>query len=234
MSYIIESKQVGRFTATTWAETDLDLDLDWALGEEPVLVFSTGRHRAHVLLDGSKTLGHDFDLYKNLEDEDWAEACWALDGSADFDVLEDGRIRLDSGYLARPRYFKTGKSAAHCLAREVSGLDLEDVKIERISTRDSEVFTVWLQSELDKYAGAKKAKFHVGTLQALLDGEVYGFSVEDEDGDVLESCGGFIGDADYCMAEAEAVAVALESEAMKRDAEVLEASRADLYAVASK
>ena len=227
MEYTVDTKQVGRFALSVWADTELDLD--WALGEEPVLVFSSGRHGDNVLFDGSKTLGHGFDLYKNVEDEDWAEACWALDGSADFDVLEDGRIRLDSDYLTRPRYFKTGKSAVRSLAREVSGLDLEDVRIERTSTRDSEVFIVWSQSELDRYAGVKDARAPLETVRYFLDGDVYGFSIEDADGDVLDSCGGFVGDADYCMAEAEAIAIALESSAMKRDAQVLEASHADVH-----
>ena len=227
MEYAVDTKQVGRFTVNIW--TDNDLDLDWALGGGPVLVFSTGRHGDHVLFDGSKTLGHDFDLYKCVEDADWLETCCSLDGRADFDVLEDGRIRLDSGYFARPRYFKSEKSAIYCLAREVSGLDLEDVKVERLSTQDAEVYIAWSQKELDRYAGIKDAHAPLETVRYFLDGEVYGFSVEDEDGDAIESCGGFIGDVDHCMAEGLALAIALESDAMERDAEVLEASRADLY-----
>lgn len=41
---------------------------------------------------------------------------------------------------------------------------------------------------------------------AWANGEVYGFTVTDHNGDVIDSCGGFIGDIDYCKEEAESMA----------------------------
>ena len=41
---------------------------------------------------------------------------------------------------------------------------------------------------------------------AYLRGEVYGYQVEDEDGEIIDSCWGFIGDSDYCLTEGVAVA----------------------------
>lgn len=36
---------------------------------------------------------------------------------------------------------------------------------------------------------------------SYLRGEVYGFTVEDENGEEVDSCWGFVGDSDYCLAE---------------------------------
>lgn len=49
-------------------------------------------------------------------------------------------------------------------------------------------------------------KAEVQTYDSYLRGEVYGFTVTDEDGELVESCWGFIGDADYCLTEGKATA----------------------------
>lgn len=46
----------------------------------------------------------------------------------------------------------------------------------------------------------------VETYSAYLEGEVYYFSIQDADGAVLESCGGFVGDQDGCKNAAKEVA----------------------------
>jgi len=42
----------------------------------------------------------------------------------------------------------------------------------------------------------------VETLDCYLRGEVYCYTVEDQDGDILESCGGYVGDREQCKADA--------------------------------
>lgn len=228
MTYTVEKKQVGRFEVVLWH----DEYMNWqdVLCDEPILVFSKYRGGTHVLFDNSKTVSQDFDVLSCVEDGDWMEAIWQVDGLADVETLEDGRVRVDSEWFKRPRYFKTLESAAKRTVLESCGLDLEDVQVQRFSTQDAEVYMAWSKSELDKYAGIKDAKAPLETVRYFLDGDVYGFTIEDADGDVLDSCGGYIGDWQDVMAEAEAEAGHFEADALKQDAEVLEASRADLYA----
>jgi hypothetical protein len=228
--YTLEEKQVGRFTVEVFA--DWDFDWDFALGDEPVLVFAKTRGRFDVLFDESKQVPQSFDVLASVEDADWVEAIWHADGLADVETLEDGRVRVVSEYFQRPRYFKTLESAAKRTVGESIGLDLEDVKVERFSTRDAEVYVAWSQKELDQYTGTKDASAPLKTVRYFLDGDVYGFRVRDADGDVLESCWGFIGDSSYCMSEAEAEARGLEDVAQAEDAKTLEASRPDLYIMA--
>jgi len=206
----IETKQVGRFDVEVFA--DWDFDWDFALGDEPILVFSKHRGRFDVLFDESKQVPQAFDVLASAEDADWTETIWHVDGLADVETLEDGRVHVDSEYFQRPRYFKTLESAAKRTVEESIGLDLEDVKVQRFSTRDAEVYVVWSQSELDKYAGIKNASAPLETVRYFMDGDVYGFCIRDADGDVLESCGGFIGDWEDCMAEGESVARGLEAD----------------------
>jgi hypothetical protein len=52
-----------------------------------------------------------------------------------------------------------------------------------------------------------------------LSGEVYGFIVEDSDGEHIDSCWGFIGDIKFCIAEAKSAA-----EAQRKDADEHELS----------
>jgi hypothetical protein len=187
--------------------------------------------RCGVLFDESKQVPQACDVLACVEDADWLEAIWQADELADVETLEDGRVRVDSEYFQRPRYFKTLESAAKRTIEESIGLDLEDVKVQRFSTQDAEVYIAWSQSELDRYAGIKDAKSPLKTVRYFLDGDVYGFLVKDADGDVLESCGGFIGDLWDILSEAEAEARELEDAAKTEDAKTLESSRADLYAM---
>ena len=217
MTYTVETRQVGRFEVALW----LDEHTNWqdVLFDEPILVFSKYRGGNHVLFDNSKTVAQDFDFLSCVESGDWLEAIWEVDGIADVETLEDGRVRVDSGCFKGPRYFKTLESAAKRTILESCGLDLEDVQVHRFSTQDAEVYVAWSKSDLDKYAGIKDASAPLERVRYFLDGDVYGFTIEDADGDVLDSCGGFVGDVSEAMAEAEA------------EARRFEASRADLHAL---
>jgi hypothetical protein len=85
---------------------------------------------------------------------------------------------------------------------------LDQIRVDHIRTQErGRVFIVWNQQELNKWAGCRDAKPMTETVQAIFDGEVYGYWIKDSNGDDLESsehdsCWGFIGDSDYCLGEA--------------------------------
>jgi len=227
--YTLEEKKIGRFTVKLHPD-DVFNSWDDVLCDCPVMILSSGRwNRFDVRFDGTKRVPSGGSIYFQIEDADWEEVLASVYG-LDWDVLEDGRVRVDWIGWDRPRYFKTLDSATGRVLKDDSGIDVQDLRFKRLSTRDADVLMVWSQSELDAYAGTKDAKAPVETVRSYLDGEVYGWTVEGQDGDVLESCWGYIGDSSYPLSEAEDVARGLEDEAQAEDAKTLEASRPDLYA----
>lgn len=227
--YTLEEKQIGRFTAKLHADQVFNSWED-VLCDEPVMILGKSRFRTDVLFDNAKQVPSGEDIYFTLEDGDWEEVLRSVSG-LDWEVLEDGRVRVDAYTLwDRPRYFKTLESAARRVLEDDSGLDLRDLRFERFSTRDGEVLAIWSQEELDRYAGTKDATFPRETIRSYLDGDIYGWTVENADGDVLDSCWGYVGDASYPLSEAEDVARGLEDAALAEDARALETFRPDLYA----
>jgi hypothetical protein len=228
--YTLEEKTVGRFNVKIYAD---DFYRDWedVLCDEPVMILVRDRFRTSVLFDGTKDVTEYIaDVLRLAEDAySWADVLDEM--GADWNWTSGGRLRVDSSSLKSVRYFKDAESAVRSIFRADYGKELTDFRLERFGTRDAEVYMVWNQQELDRYAGMKDAKAPIETIRAFLDGDVYGFTVEDADGDVLDSCWGFIGDWTYCMAEGEDVARYLEGEESKTDARRLEASRPDLYAM---
>lgn len=227
--YTLEKKKIGRFTVKLHPD---DVFNSWedVLCEEPVMILVRDRFRTSVLFDGTKDVTESIsDVLRLAEDaSDWTDVLEEMD--ADWKWTDGGRLRVDSSSLPRVRYFRDAESAVRSIFRAEYGRELTDFRLERFSTRDSEVYMIWYQPELNKYAGTKDACAPIETVRAYLDGEVYGWTVEDADGDVLDSCWGYIGDASYCMADGESVARGLEDAAQAEDAKTLEASRADLYA----
>ena len=227
--YTLEEKQIGRFTVKLHPD---DSFRSWedVLCDEPVMILVRDRFRTSVLCDGTKDVTESIaDVLRLAEDVySWTDVLDEMD--ADWKWTDGGRLRVDSSSLKCVRYFKDAEAAVRSIFRADYGKELTDFRLERFSTRDAEVYMVWHQPELDQYAGTKDAKAPLETVRAYLDGEVYGWTVEDADGDVLDSCWGYIGDWTYCMADGESVALALEDAAQAEDAKTLEASRADLYA----
>lgn len=58
----------------------------------------------------------------------------------------------------------------------------------------------------------------VETYDAFIRGDVFWYVVKDENGDVVDSCGGFVGEAKYCLEEGIASAKHFEEEALVKDA----------------
>lgn len=75
----------------------------------------------------------------------------------------------------------------------------------------------------------------VSEYNAYLSGDVWVVDIEDEDGDIIDSCGGFIGE-DHAMTEAKVMFEAEVSHARQRDAaffaQAMEQARPDMYLAA--
>lgn len=229
--YTLEEKQIGRFKVTLEAD---DTYWTWedVLCDGPILIFTRDRWgRSSVQHDGTKAVRESMlDVLRLADESSWESVLDELD--ADYRYTDSGTLRVDSSSLKSVRYFKDAESAVRSIFRADYGQDLRDFRLHQLTTRDGWTYAVWSQSELDRYAGTKDAKAPIETVQAFLGGEVYGWTVQDAEGDVLESCWGYIGDESFCMAEGESVARGLESDAQAEDARKLEASRLDLYAEA--
>lgn len=71
-------------------------------------------------------------------------------------------------------------------------------------------------------------KREVKSYNDCLTGQVFGYEVVGKDGDVLESCWGFVGDMEGCLSEGKAAAEGSEDPAVAREVEELQAR--DTYA----
>jgi hypothetical protein len=225
----METKRVGRFTVTLESDDTFNTWED-VLCDEPVLVFTRDHWgRTWTQFDGTKDVSESMlDVLRLADESGWTDVLDAQD--ADWTYTDSGTLRVDSSSLKSVRYFRDAESAVRSIFRADYGKELRDFRLERFDTRDDTFFCAWFQPEMDRYAGIKDAKSPRETVRAYLDGEVYGWTVSNADGDVLESCFGYIGDARDVLAEGESVARAMEADAQAEDAKTLEASRADLYA----
>lgn len=227
--YTLETKRVGRFTVKLHSDDDYRTWED-VLCDEPILIFTRDRHGTSVQFDGTKTVRvYMLDVLRIADDcYSWTDVLDEQD--AEWRWTDGGRLRVDSSSLKSVRYFKDAESAVRSIFRADFDAELSDFRLHQFCTRDGWTYAVWCHSELASYAGTKDATAPLETVQAYLDGEVYGWTVEDADGDEIESCWGYIGDAGGVLAEAESVARLLEADAQAEDAKTLETSRADLYA----
>lgn len=230
--YIVAQENVGRFTVKVLP--DYDRDFEFALGDEPCVLFGVDRGSLWQILDQSKRNFPSLDFMRYFEDGDVSTCLNELcDMSySDYGVAESGSIRVEHANWSKPRYFKTEEKALYSLFFAEYGAKLSDLRVEQFGDYRSTFFLAFWQSELDQYAGVKNAVSQVRSLQHLVDGEVYGFAVEDCEGDTVDSCWGFIGDASSCLSEGIDSAKYLESTAMEQEAEAfaqaVELTRPDL------
>lgn len=230
--HVAHREQVGRYTVTIYYD-DMH-ELADAVNDEPVLIF--GRDRGHdwQVLDQSKRNFPSKDTMRAIEQKDTDELLNLLTDMryADWGQTDTGRFWADHpdwihgrNHNGR-RYYKTKDAMAAALFEAEHGHPLADLKVEQFGDYSSTFYLCFWQSELDTYAGGKNAPSCLKDCQSIVDGEVYGYRItgpaeddeDDEDGDELESCWGFIGDMSYCLDEAKGIAERMEARARERDA----------------
>lgn len=233
MEYVVEKETVGRFSVKVIV--DQDVDLEWAYNGEPVAIYGKEHGNFWSVVDQTKTCDISPDFARAFEEGDTSECLNIL---CDYRYCGwkwvNGKVQVEYTGWNRARYFKTEENALAALFLSECGFPLSDLRVEQFGDYRSTFYLVFRQSELDAYAGNKNAVSCRESLQAIVDGETYGFIVEDEDGETVDSCWGFIGPASDCLEEGTAAAKYLEAQAVEQDAlafaRVAESSRPDMHA----
>lgn len=225
---VAHRETVGRFTVTIHYDTHHSLSD--AINDEPVLIFGRERGRNWQILDQSKRNFPTMDILRVIAEDDTDEMLGQLADTiySDWGQADSGRFWAEHSDWIHGRnhngrrYYKTKDAMAAALFETEHGHPLADLKVEPFTNRNSQFYLCFWQSELDAYAGCKNATSCIASCQAIIDGDVYGYEItapDDEDmGDELDSCWGFIGDMNYCLEEAKASAEWMEARARERDA----------------
>jgi hypothetical protein len=224
----VHTETVGRFTVRI--EYDDSHDLGDAINDEPVLIFSRDRGSCRQHYDQSKRNFPTMDVMRAVCEQDTDEMLSLL---TDMRYSDHGKTDAGKFWADHPdwssyrngngrRYYKTKDSMAAALFLAETGYSLADLKVQSFRSRvyqgGDDYYLAFWQSELDAYAGNKNAVSCLESCQAIVDGDVYGFAIEDADGNDLDSVWGFIGEMDYCLTEAKSVAEGLEADALEADA----------------
>lgn len=218
-------EQIGRYTVSIYY--DDDRSLSDAVNDEPVMIF--GRDRGHdwQILDHSKLPFPSYATLRAVEDGDLDDLLCELCNCSynDWGVTDSGRVFAEHSDWIHARnsngrrYFKSKERATAALFEAEYGRALADLKVEQFGDRSSTYYLCFWQSELDAYCGGKDCKSSLSSCQDVIDGDVYGFVIGDNDDDHIESCWGFIGDESYCLEEARGIAESMEKESAERDAQ---------------
>ena len=233
MEDVVKKETVGRFTVKI--AVDNDVDLDWAYNDEPVAIYGKEHGRFWTVVDQTKAGGVSAEFARAYEEGNTSECLNIL---CDYRYCGwewiNGKVQVEDTDWTRARYFKSEENALAALFLSEYGFPLSDLRVEQFGDYRSTFYLEFRQSELDSYAGNKNAVSCRESLQAIVDGEIYGFVIEDEDGETVNSCWGFIGPASRCLEEGIAAAKYLEAQAVEQDAitfaYVAESSRPDMYA----
>lgn len=232
MEYVVEKETVGRFTVKL--VVDSNIDLERAYNDEPVAIYGKERGNFWTVVDQTKAGGVSAEFARAYEEGSTSE-CLSTLCDIRYCGWEwiNGKVRVDYTDWNRARYFKTEENALAALFLSEYGFPLSDLRVEQFGDYRSTFYLEFRQSELDAYAGNKNAVSCRESLQAIVDGETYGFIIEDEDGETVNSCWGFIGPASRCLEEGIAAAKHLEAQAIEQDALAFacaaESSRPDMY-----
>lgn len=143
------------------------------------------------------------------------ETCSFEDPQARATARDDYYRRMDIWEAWRT--FRSAHAEWACFAVDVRNyggghmsVSLGDIYTEPVkdrwgNERDQKAFLLvrkdagWVNPDLRKIAESVLQEW-----THYIDGEVYGYIITDKEGNDVESCWGFIGDIDYCKAEAEA------------------------------
>lgn len=233
MEYVVEKETVGRFTVKV--VSDHDVDLEWGYNDEPVAIYGKERGNFWAVVDQTKAGGVSAEFARAHEEGNTSERLNILCGYHYCGwKWVNGKVRVEYAGWNRARYFKTEENALAALFLSECGFPLSDLRVEQFGDYRSTFYLEFRQSELDSYAGNKNAVSCRESLQAIVDGETYGFIIEDGGGETVDSCWGFIGPARDCLEEGISAAKYLEAQAIEHDALAFacaaESSRPDMYA----
>lgn len=233
--YVAHSEKVGRYTVKVCS--DSDYSLADAVCCDPVMIFGRDRGSNFAVLDQSKRNFPSFDVLRAIANDDSQETLNLICDCRYSDwQWRNGKVWAEHADWTRGRYFKTIETACAAMFRAEYGAQISDLRVETFSSRVwqscPEYYLCFWQSELDAYAGGKNVPSPVTSCQNIVDGDVYYFAVIDDDGETVDSCGGFIGESEYCLSEGKAAAEHFETQARERDAlsmaESISESRPDL------
>lgn len=198
MSYEYHKETIGDYTLRIVADDDF---LGWwhHLCDYPVRLIYRDRFFDNVVFDNTST-DIPRNIWESLENEEWRDIAESLAYMCE--EREPEKIVVFPYWHDHAITFKSWENAARGMFKREYGFDLSDVKVERFDTQSGVYFMIWRQSELDAYAGVKNAKPPSATVQAVIDGDIWGYTIEDKQGDSVDSCWGFVGGVEHCLSEA--------------------------------
>lgn len=205
--YIVDTKTVGGLRVEV-VHDDTPPDMDTFFGDMPFVLFHWDRGTAQVVHDSSKAVAFPARWYlmvADSESDDLASAMFEED--AEYEDCANGEDTYEGWSDHGEKKFRLKALAliARCGSSYHNG-------------RDGTYYALWDKAEMEKRSG--RSDTEVG-LSDWYDGNVWGYRVVrpvlDEDGDEvdteeLESCWGYVGDWEYCMAEGVAMAEHINKE----------------------
>lgn len=233
MREVYESATVGRFTVQVVYDNESS-ELSDAVNDEPVMIFE---RRDGEILNQSKRNFPSHAVLRAIEegDDDTILSEFCDMSYSDWGSTDSGNIWGEHAEWEGRRYFggsadpiarrRAIEALIRAMFRAEYGAELSDLRVEQFGDQSSTYYLCFWQSEFDDYCGGKNCKSSRDSCQSIIDGEVYGFIV----GDYLDSCWGFIGDADHCLTAGKEAAVYMESKACELDAALMIESRPDMY-----
>lgn len=225
MEYVAEQFDVGHVTVKIINDDDF---VGWShhMGDEPIDVFGYGRGGDWSIYEGGADVP-DMKTCRNIYDDDWQEivAC----NVQDFMEKDIGRVVVYHECYSRAVTYASMRNAARGVLRR-QGYDLDSIRVESLSSQRDYIFCAWNQIQLDRYAGVKNANAFTDHIQHVLDNDIWGFVIEDSDGEHLDSCWGFVGDCDdeHLLSQARAAAEYQSGIIAARVASEIEESRSDM------
>ena len=203
MEYAAKKFIVGDVTVKIVKDDDF-IGWNHHMCDEPIDVFGCGRHGFWSIHAGGADVP-DMEICRNICDNDWQEivAC----NVQDFAEKDDGRVIVYHECYSYAVTYANMRNAARGVLRR-QGFDLDSIRVRTLRSQRDLIFCAWNQAQLDQYAGVKNAKGFTDYIQHVLDNDIWGFVINDSDGEYLDSCWGFVGnpDNDDLMSEARAAA----------------------------
>ena len=195
MTYEHSKTTVEGFTLVVESDDDY-IGFGNYIGDEPIAVFSSGSYnRSHVMHDNVANYP-SFGVCKAIYSEDYNEIL--CEYAFDVDTV-NGKTRVE--YWDKPRYFKNDKNAAKAVFYAECGFDLDEIGVTQAGNdRSSTYWVIWNKSEFKKYSGSVDSP-STEYVSDILDGNIWQHSIIDPNGEIVDACGGFVGEPEYCEVE---------------------------------